>query len=413
MDYKKIFEMLKKLEGLVQWGEVECEEGIPYKIYGMGKDAINIIGEEALVQYSEVAECLLNSNQSILETITLKDIEDEIILVLRKTKNEVLNIEMIKGIFSKLRNQPIKEYEVFYPLYGVKYCKEEPIQIGPFTIYNLEIHRKHLLKKYPKSDNVFKLKYDEVKLKDNQFLLISIVVNTRNHKSANEKGKVKLRKFEDAIRFMVADFWKQYDVGVFNFNSYRWTDGIIVSSDEIGTSTQRTGAISQISLNQRQEVILKSKNGNDRIWSLFAKSNLNDMEQRIMNAIEWAGKALRDEEPARAFIQYMFAFEALLQFQQKGQLVSPSITYQISEFVAFIVNESLEDRLMTEKMIKDLYGKRSAIVHGGSTEVSKEDLLQAFSLLRNLIVILLVHEEFKDVKSIQQLNEWVKKQKYS
>ncbi|MDA2190722.1 HEPN domain-containing protein [Bacillus cereus] len=413
MDYIKIFKMLKNLEGLVKWGEVECKENIPYKKYGMGKDAINIIGEEALVQYSKVAKYLLNSDHSISDTVTLADIEDEIILLLRKAKKEELSIEMIKVIFSKLRKQSIKEYEVFYPLYGVVYCKEEPIQLGPFTIYNFEIHREFLLKKYPKSDFAFKLKYDEVKLKDNQVLLISVVVSARNHKSANEKGRVKLRGFEDAIRFMVADLRKHYDVGVFNYNSYRWTDGIIVSSDEVSTSAQGTGAMSQIFLNQHQVVKLMSQNGNDRIWSLLAKSNLNDMEQRIISAIKWAGKALRDEEPARAFIQYMFAFEALLQFQQRGQLVSPSITYQISEFVAFIVNESLDDRIRTEKMIKDLYGKRSTIVHGGSTEVSEDELSQAFSLLKNIIVILLVHEEFKDIKSIQHLNEWVKKQKYS
>lgn len=71
------------------------------------------------------------------------------------------------------------------------------------------------------------------------------------------------------------------------------------------------------SINLHQFPIDDPEYGHDRIWGILAKANPTNLENRIITAIEWAGKAMRDDEPARAFTQYIFGLEALLQFQQK------------------------------------------------------------------------------------------------
>lgn len=70
-------------------------------------------------------------------------------------------------------------------------------------------------------------------------------------------------------------------------------------------------------------------------------------------------------------------------------LVSPSITYQISEFAAFIISDELESRLVIEKMVKKLYSKRSAIAHGGSSDVDDKDVNEAMYLIKQIVTILL------------------------
>jgi hypothetical protein len=146
---------------------------------------------------------------------------------------------------------------------------------------------------------------------------------------------------------------------------------------------------------------------------MLNKGNHSKLEKRIISAIGWAGKALRDEEPARALTQYVFALEALLQFQQRGSMVSPSITYQMAEFAAFIISEELEGRLEIEKMIRNIYARRSAIAHGGSNGVNEEELYKALVLLKRLIITLTINNEFKDLTSIEEISEWVKVKKYS
>lgn len=405
--------MIKDLTLLVQYGVVKYEENEPYIKYGVGENAVNIKGKETVALYRQTVDYLWKSDKDIFDTITEKDIIDKLVPILMKNRNIELNADLINDIFSEIRSKPIQNYEVIYQLYGVEYYDERPLEIGPFTIYNLGIHRKILIEKYPQIEFAFKLTFnmDNPTLNKQAIVLIGVTERTRNKKRADEKGHIHLVQFEDTIRFILSDTSKRYDVAVFNFNYYQWSRGIIVSGEEAGTTDKMSGTVDNVRLHQFP--INDPQYGYDKIWSILAKSDPNKMEQRIINAIEWVGKALRDEEPARAFTQYMFALEALLQFQQRGQLVSPSITYQISEFAAFIINDNLEDRLITEKTVKDLYAKRSAIAHGGSRQVNEKELYDAFSLLKYLITSILVNDQIKDFITIEQLSEWVKRQKYS
>lgn len=414
VDYNKALEMIKLLESSVKHGVIPIEENEPYFIYGVGSDRLTIVGIDEVTHYNTTIDYLWKSDKDIFETLTRKDIINSLVSLLRKMKNVELNINMIRDMFSQLRSKPISDYEVIYQLYGVEYYNGNPLELGPFTIYNWGLHGNLLLNKYPhmKSDLAF---WDIVaahgNLNKNEVVLISVREKTRSNQRADEKGRIKLRQFEDSLRFMIADIYKKYDIGVFSFNHRKWSHGVMASEDGGGTSGKMEGVIDRIKLHQFP--INAPQYGHDKIWLILAKSDATKMEQRIISAIEWVGKALRDEEPARAFVQYIIALEALLQFQQKNQMVSPSIVYQISEFVAFIISDNIDDRLTNEKIVKDLYATRSAIAHGGSTRVNEQDLFDAMSLLKHVLTSLLVHDAFNDIRNIDQLYAWVKKQKYS
>lgn len=409
MDYKKAVEKVNTIKSIVKYGVVEIEKGIQVKTFGEGEAALHIIGMDDVSIYEDVINYLWKCDNEIFDTLTQKDMEVKIISLIRETQDSELNEAIIKNVYIELKSKLVQEFEVIYQLHNIEYKRENPLKLGPFTIYNLDIHGELISKKYPHSKGELNTKLDKILRDETEKMLISVVIRARNYERADEKGKTKLKQFEDIIGFIIPGKHKLRDIGVFKITNNKIANGIIASQEGFGDVLDQSYVI-RTSL--ENIFIDDSRLGNDRIWSLFAKSYPNDMERRIISAIEWIGKALRDEEPTRAFTQYMFALEALLQYQQKGQFVSPSIAYQMSEFVAFIINNNLDDRLNTEKIIRDLYAKRSAIVHGGSTRVYEKDIVNAEFILQSIIRVLLLNDEFKGINTIQELGEWVKKQKY-
>jgi hypothetical protein len=63
-------------------------------------------------------------------------------------------------------------------------------------------------------------------------------------------------------------------------------------------------------------------------------------------------------------------------------LLSPSIANQLAEFSAFILGEELLTRTKYLRIVKDLYGKRSAVAHGGSQSVLKDEVTEVYILVK-------------------------------
>jgi len=93
------------------------------------------------------------------------------------------------------------------------------------------------------------------------------------------------------------------------------------------------------------------------------------MQRRLLEAAQWIGKARRDSDRAKGFVQLLFALEAMLQIQEKGVLLSPSIGYRLQETCAFVVGTDHVSRSEIARIVSDLYETRSAVVHGGTTAV--------------------------------------------
>ncbi|PDZ96298.1 hypothetical protein CON36_22675 [Bacillus cereus] len=409
MDFRKSHSLIERLLGRVEKGEVERGDNEPF-ISFMGEVSLTFQGKDNVIAFNDTVDFLWKNDKDIFDTINREVIRDKLVnLISHAAGGGTVNLDTVKEMFAEIKSIPVERFEVLSPLYGVEYFKAAPLEIGPYIIYNKNIHRNNLLEKYPQSEKVLNMRLDDED--SDSDVVIGVCENARTVTRANEKAQLRLQRFEDTIRFMIGDHSKKYDVGIFNFNSYRLNTGIVLSEKTIVSNMSVAGTVDKVPLHQFP--INASEYGHDKIWGILAKDNPSNLEKRIITAIEWSGKALRDEESARAFTQYIFGLEALLQFQQRGVMVSPSITYQISEFVAFIISDEFEGRLEIEKMVKNLYGKRSAIAHGGSSDVNETELLEAMHLNKLIITSLLTNEVFRDFKTVEQLGEWVKIQKYS
>ena len=409
MDYKKAQNLIKKLITIVERGSQDLNDDESYIKIGSFDNTLIFRGTNNIKAYRQTIDYLLEANNEIIETISSKTLKDKILTLIRNSiEKEEVTVDEINGMYRELMDMPKMKCEVFYPVFGVNYFKKGPLELGPYTIYNKNIHRKALIEKNPDGEKILNEELDQI---INSDVIIGIEVIVRETARAYEKARLDLQRFEDTVRFMIADHNKRYDVGIFNFNFYKRSSALLITSESMGTNDNMTGTIDKLNLHQFP--INGPIYGHDRVWIMLGKPNPTDLEKRIITAIEWSGKALRDEVPSRAFVQYIFGLEALLQFQQKGVMISPSITYQISEFAAFIISDELETRLEIEKTVKELYAKRSAIAHGGSNNVSKEQLREALYLMKGIITALLVNKQFQEIKTMDQLNTWVKSKKYS
>lgn len=204
----------------------------------------------------------------------------------------------------------------------------------------------------------------------------------------------------NVLRYMLGVQWDRIYIGKTEFVTYeenkiQFTNDILLA----GSKTNRKDIEVDLDPDYYSE-----DNGNKRVWEILSKSNPNEFEKRIVNAIQWIGRSLNEEVGNDISIsEIAFAFETLLKRNISVSPITASIQGSISEMVAYIVGENLEERLNLIKRFKDFYGKRSSVVHGGVTE---NDIKLYYEFLNNfkfLVIELLTNNKFCNCKSIEEL----------
>ena len=116
--------------------------------------------------------------------------------------------------------------------------------------------------------------------------------------------------------------------------------------------------------------------------------------------------------PQSAFLKAAIALEIIFTYNEKT-IINASILSQISEGTALILGESVEERLKIETEVKNLYGLRSAIVHSGNKDISRDDHLKILDVSRNVVTKLLTSEKLMSIDSVENLYKLLKQIKYS
>ncbi|MCQ2106018.1 MAG: HEPN domain-containing protein [Fibrobacter sp.] len=102
-----------------------------------------------------------------------------------------------------------------------------------------------------------------------------------------------------------------------------------------------------------------------------------DFWQALNIGYEWLGKEYDEEKLENKLIYSIFALECLLSNVSNFS----SISAAIAEKCAFLVGETVDDRIKIFNQAKDLYNLRSALVHGYSKNpVTEEKVWQAYWL---------------------------------
>lgn len=145
--------------------------------------------------------------------------------------------------------------------------------------------------------------------------------------------------------------------------------------------------------NALSDILMKDQND----WTPF--------ESSIISAVSLFGIGTNDENDVNTFINLVTALESMLLTDREPKKVI------LSERVAFVLGEDYRDRLTMFNTMKDLYQKRSDIVHSGRFDVTRSELyLLAKITYRCIVRMLAKHTEFRDIRG---LISWVDSMKFS
>jgi hypothetical protein len=176
----------------------------------------------------------------------------------------------------------------------------------------------------------------------------------------------------------------------------------IADSRECKIASRRHGPARKIPLKQ-----LASRPGFSRISDLLSRPAPTDLEERILAALQWAGRAQVDPRREEAFLLFAISLETLM----LGRDTTGEITHKLGVRCAHLGGGStLVEKRRVIDQIAQLYRLRSKIVHSGSSQVAEAELalMKEYALISLFIV--LDREPFKSMATVEQFDQWCEAQ---
>jgi len=394
-DVSEIVDILNKNN----WNRVDLSFG------GLEATNVSFIGHKNVSLYKNTLDKLYTFNKKISSTVSIDSFQKKLINLIRKvrdSKTRCLESDF-KNLINSLLEDPLFESDVFFNIYGAKMTKEV-IKLGAYTIYNYPLAYNNLKKLY--SDHKLEMFLPKGKGAD---IKLCVKVKSRDNSKAYELAGILASSFESVINYMISDLRHIHYISVLNLRSINSDRTIIINDYTIGQRNEALKYSEETELDD--EYFKSSKNGNKRIWDLLEKESKSKFERRIIQAIEWIGKGLIERDIVKRYVQFVFSIESMLKFDEK-QMITPSITSQISEWLAFMIEENAKKRKEVETKVKAVYGLRSSIVHGSSNMVEKKDLYEAYEIAILMMNAILTKEPFCNVKTMEDLKTTIDKLKY-
>lgn len=380
------------------------DSNIPSKSFGIGSSNVSFVGSEAVSKFQDILNTLYSFNKEIFETISLKTFEGNIISLIRmlRDKGKKCDLGDFNTIIDHLLSTEIYESEILYELFGAV-LDMSFIKFGDFTIYNYLLASDLLVQKHP---YLKKLNWLFDGRRTNIYL--GVKVTSRETDRATEIADDLVETFVNVMNYMIADLNHQQNIGVFNFGGWTNANRIICSNSAMGF--HKNSKIS-FPVSIKDPFFIDQMQGNDKAWELITKKNKNELDKRLLQSIEWIGKGVQDKDRLKAFVQFVFAIEGMLQYEDNS-LITPSIISQLSDWSAFIIADIPAKRMEISKYFKQIYKTRSAIVHGGPKSVDLKALHIALQIAKLLVVSFLTKKPFCNMKSIQQVSEHIVELKF-
>jgi len=113
-----------------------------------------------------------------------------------------------------------------------------------------------------------------------------------------------------------------------------------------------------------------------------------------------------ETEIENKFLNLLISIESLLTPKEREPVANA-----IAEGVALVLGDNLERRRHLKKRMKELYGQRSGLSHGGQKEILETDLLHLQDAAEKLLVWAI--KQVDNFKSHQELFDWIETQKLS
>lgn len=416
MQFETVFEECVKIIPWVHWGHPAPSSTKASQTFGLPPAQCITFFEEDIKNFHQSVDSIWCNKDKSVYYLSRKTIENYILSIVRTIKKQgedaAKSDTKLRAQWQDLLNRKMESFTVCYPIYGV--IVDSIVEIGPFFACNIKHHQQELQERLGIqniqrwkmfSDNILEV-----------YLFTSI--QAKESERAQELARGKFELFENIAKFCLLGA-SQSDIGIFNYNGCRFEQGAVFSSGSNGfvVSSSLKGAYQPVPL-------INLATDFEKIWNIvkqYIDKTSTELESRLIHAMQWVGKANRTESNENKLVQYIFALEALLAFRPKGEMITPSIAYQLAEFGAFIVGENADLTITTKKDlrnkifkdIKKIYSERSKIVHGHGDDCSTESIFLARDIMYALINSILANEEILRFTSMEQLSAWVTNKRFA
>lgn len=401
---KSIFNTIKKISDIII-----VEKTAPilsYKTYGANFISYNnivICGIDDIINFHKLIDKIWTKHKLIQGHFTRKKALEKIIeLAARK---EDLRHDDVYTWLDSIKEQEVKIFWIYREIKGAELSENKIVKLGPFCIVDKSHHKEYIIKE---SSNL-QSNWEHVSNHCKGNLLIGVKVSVRNIDRGYELANKQFQLFENTIKFINPNN-KEYDISIVNHVEPPISISFAIADNSYNTSFSR-------SMNGSEPINFNSSIFSDTnpwiryIYSLLEKENRSDVESRIVSAIDWVGKGLREFDKDKGFVQLMFAIEALMG-KNDGSIIQPSILSRISECIAFTLGTDYTSRLKLEKDFKELYAIRSAIVHGGEKSVSTGEFMQLKYMVIKLIWAFIKNDEIRNCRTMEDYNKWIESKRY-
>jgi hypothetical protein len=143
--------------------------------------------------------------------------------------------------------------------------------------------------------------------------------------------------------------------------------------------------------------------GLSRVSTLLLKPNRSVLEDKILSALQWAGRASVEQRKGEAFLLFAIALEALVMSGND----KAEITEKLAIRTAHLVIKNPKSRVQAYKDLKTLYGIRSKIVHSGSEDVTGDDLARIRFFVQRALLTVLCTAPFSKMADEAEFVAWV------
>jgi len=128
------------------------------------------------------------------------------------------------------------------------------------------------------------------------------------------------------------------------------------------------------------------KLGLDALIEIYCKRNsgTSEIEKTLLRAIQFFYNGYTALDSVSEFVNYLIVLEIFLSRSDRDQL-----TKTIAEGVAILLESDWENRIKLNKYVKDLYKKRSSLVHGNADRIDTVSVRDAQYLAYKLIQMVL------------------------
>lgn len=283
----------------------------------------------------------------------------------------------------------------------------EKLDLGDFTICN----KIYIEKNYPETNDIFKAKYIQ-----STGLIAEIdfyYVIQRNIKADDLQNAITI--FENSIDHLINTILycipvRQDKNRRISTRDERANQILFIKTNDSSHESYSNHDLS-FPLYVLDENIFTFPGNSSRLFEYITTDPSTNIQSRICRAANWIGQALRNPDIIEGFLWLAVALETLL-IAQDG-FISKSITAQIAEFAAFLTEGQIEKRKEINKRVKDLYKKRSAIVHSFSVDIKEDDFADLLRILKGIIYTYFNLIDRKNISKIDDIVSYIDDLKFS